>query len=115
MVCAPHLGRWRRRSAGGPRGRQGPLPPPSLPPPGARALRAHGMQGTSVRGMTTRSLTTLFPGGSYFEGPRWHDGAWWVSDFYTHQVTRITPDGQGTVVAEVEQQPSGLGWLPDGS
>src|SRR3954454_12123569 len=65
--------------------------------------------------MTTRPLTTLFPGGSYFEGPRWHEGAWWVSDFYTHQVTRIGPDGAGTVVTEVEQQPSGLGWLPDGS
>jgi sugar lactone lactonase YvrE len=65
--------------------------------------------------MTTRSLRTLFTGGSYFEGPRWHEGAWWVSDFYTHRVTRITPDGDPTVVAEVEQQPSGLGWLPDGS
>ncbi|WP_448627781.1 SMP-30/gluconolactonase/LRE family protein [Geodermatophilus sp. URMC 64] len=65
--------------------------------------------------MTTRSLRTLFTGGSYFEGPRWHEGAWWVSDFYTHRVTRITPDGESTVVTEVEQQPSGLGWLPDGS
>jgi sugar lactone lactonase YvrE len=65
--------------------------------------------------MTTRSLRTLFTGGSYFEGPRWHEGAWYVSDFYTHQVTRITPDGEGAVVTEVEQQPSGLGWLPDGS
>ena len=57
----------------------------------------------------------MFTGGSYFEGPRWHEGAWWVSDFYTHQVTRVTPDGSATVVAEVEQQPSGLGWLPDGT
>jgi sugar lactone lactonase YvrE len=65
--------------------------------------------------MTTRSLRTVFTGGSYFEGPRWHDGAWWVSDFYTHQVTRVSLDGESTVVAEVEQQPSGLGWLPDGS
>ncbi|MGY1619010.1 SMP-30/gluconolactonase/LRE family protein [Geodermatophilus sp. SYSU D00691] len=65
--------------------------------------------------MTTRSWRTLFTGGSYFEGPRWHEGAWFVSDFYTHRVTRVAPDGTGTVVAEVEQQPSGLGWLPDGS
>jgi sugar lactone lactonase YvrE len=62
-----------------------------------------------------RRLRTVFEGGSYFEGPRWHDGAWWVSDFYTHQVTRVSPDGEGAVVAEVEQQPSGLDWLPDGS
>jgi sugar lactone lactonase YvrE len=65
--------------------------------------------------MTTRSLRTVLTGGSYFEGPRWHEGAWWASDFYTHQVTRVTPDGGATVVTEVEQQPSGLGWLPDGS
>ena len=57
----------------------------------------------------------MLTGGSYFEGPRWHEGAWWASDFYTHQVTRVTPDGGATVVTEVEQQPSGLGWLPDGS
>jgi sugar lactone lactonase YvrE len=57
----------------------------------------------------------VFEGGSYFEGPRWHDGAWWVSDFYTHRVTRVSPDGGATVVTEVDQQPSGLGWLPDGS
>src|SRR3954447_24299505 len=65
--------------------------------------------------MATRQLRTVFEGGSYFEGPRWHDGAWWVSDFYTHRVTRVAADGSATVVTEVEQQPSGLGWLPDGS
>jgi sugar lactone lactonase YvrE len=65
--------------------------------------------------MATRHLRTVFEGGSYFEGPRWHDGAWWVSDFYTHQVTRVSSDGTGTVVTEVDAQPSGLGWLPDGS
>jgi sugar lactone lactonase YvrE len=64
---------------------------------------------------TTRSLTTLFTGGSYFEGPRWHDGTWWVSDFYRHQVSRIHPDGTEEFVVQVEQQPSGLDWLPDGS
>src|ERR687886_797774 len=65
--------------------------------------------------MTTRSLRTVLTGGSYFEGPRWHDGSWWVSDFYTHEVTRVAPDGAATVVTEVDAQPSGLGWLPDGT
>jgi len=64
---------------------------------------------------TPRSLTTLFSGGSYFEGPRWHDGSWWVSDFYRRQVSRIGPDGAEEVVVRVEQQPSGLAWLPDAS
>src|SRR5947209_10689274 len=65
--------------------------------------------------MAERQLRTVLTGGSYFEGPRWHEGSWWVSDFYTHQVTRVTPDGDATVVTEVDAQPSGLGWLPDGS
>ena len=56
----------------------------------------------------------LIDGGSFFEGPRWHEGAWWVSDFYRHHVLRITPDGKQSVVAEVPAQPSGLGFLPDG-
>ena len=65
--------------------------------------------------MSPRQLATFLTGGSFFEGPRWHDGSWWVSDFYTHRVSRISPDGQATTVVEVETQPSGLGWLPDGS
>jgi sugar lactone lactonase YvrE len=51
---------------------------------------------------------------SYTECPRWHDGRLWFSDFYTHSV--IATDGRGSreVVAQVPQQPSGLGFLPDG-
>lgn len=65
--------------------------------------------------MATRELRTVLTGGGFFEGPRWRDGTWWVSDFYRHQVSRVTADGEETVVVEVEHQPSGLGWLPDGS
>ena len=64
---------------------------------------------------TKRQLRTVLEGGSYFEGPRWHDGTWWVSDFYRRTVSRVTADGEETVVLEVEGQPSGLGWLPDGA
>lgn len=58
----------------------------------------------------------LLDGGTFFEGPRWHDGRWWVSDFYRHVVLSLDPDG-GDVREElrVEGQPSGLGWWPDGS
>jgi len=63
----------------------------------------------------TRELHELHAGGHFFEGPRWRDGKWWVSDFYAHHVLSITPDGQVTVELEVPNQPSGLGWLPDGS
>lgn len=60
-------------------------------------------------------LSTLFEGGYFFEGPRWRDGRWWVSDFYAHVVRAIAPDGSAEEVLQVEQQPSGLGWMPDGS
>jgi sugar lactone lactonase YvrE len=65
--------------------------------------------------MRARSLHTLLDGGAFFEGPRWHDGRWWVSDFYRHTVSTVDADGAETVVMEVAGQPSGLGWMPDGS
>jgi sugar lactone lactonase YvrE len=65
--------------------------------------------------MGDRAFSTLAGGGSFFEGPRWHDGRWWVSDFYTHAVLAVAPDGTTEQVMAVEAQPSGLGWLPDGS
>ena len=62
--------------------------------------------------MTTR---TLIDHGTFYEGPRWHDGRWWVSDFYRRVVLSFDPDG-GDLREElvVEQLPSGLGWTPDG-
>ena len=62
----------------------------------------------------TRTLTTFVDGGNYFECPRWHDGRWWVSDFYRHAVFTYDSDGREERIVEVEGQPSGLGWLPDG-
>jgi sugar lactone lactonase YvrE len=38
-----------------------------------------------------------------------------VSDFYRQAVYTVGTDGREEVVLEVEPQPSGLGWLPDGS
>jgi sugar lactone lactonase YvrE len=58
----------------------------------------------------------VLEGGSFFEGPRWHDGRWWVSDFYRRVVLSFEGDG-GDVREEaiVDRQPSGLGWAPDGT
>jgi sugar lactone lactonase YvrE len=53
-------------------------------------------------------------GGTYFECPRWHDGRWWVVDFYRHAVFSYDSAGHERIELEVPQQPSGLGWLPDG-
>jgi len=60
------------------------------------------------------TATTLVEGLHFGEGPRWHDGRLWFSDFYDHAVK--STDGAGNVRVEhkLEDQPSGLGWLPDG-
>ena len=60
-------------------------------------------------------LETLVTGLDFGEGPRWHDGRLWYSDFYQHRVSR--GDGRrrrGETMLEIDDQPSGLGWLPDG-
>jgi sugar lactone lactonase YvrE len=62
-----------------------------------------------------RELTVLATGGAYFEAPRWRDGRWWTSDLYRKQILTYTPEGKEEVIVELEHQPSGLGWLPDGS
>jgi sugar lactone lactonase YvrE len=62
----------------------------------------------------SRDITVHSDGYSFLEGPRWHDGRLFVSDFYTHRVLSIDDSGRASVVAEVANQPSGLGWLPDG-
>lgn len=51
---------------------------------------------------------------AFAEAPRWHNGELWFSDFYTHQVMRVDREGRAHVVVEVSNQPSGLGWTPDG-
>ncbi len=58
---------------------------------------------------------TLVEGLSYLECPRWHDGRIWFSDFYTYAVYSAEANGTDLrVEVEVPEQPSGLGWLPDG-
>lgn len=52
---------------------------------------------------------------NYLECPRWHEDRIWVADFYRHEVLSAAADGSDLrVEATVPQQPSGLGWLPDG-
>ena len=58
--------------------------------------------------------TSLVSGRAFLEGPRWHDGVLYVSDMHGDAVLSVTEDGDVSTVVELEQ-PSGLGWLPDGS
>ena len=57
----------------------------------------------------------VLTGGLYFgEGPRWHGGRLWFSDFYDHAVKSMDASGKIAIEHRLDDQPSGLGWLPDG-
>ena len=59
----------------------------------------------------------LTDGLHFAEGPRWHDGRLWFSDFYDHAIKSVGMDGDTRVEVAVPDggQSSGLGWLPDGT
>ena len=57
----------------------------------------------------SRPLRVLLDGGAFFEGPRWHEGRWWVSDFYRRVVVAVDSRGRDEEVLTVDGQPSGLG------
>jgi len=57
----------------------------------------------------------LIEGLCFGEGPRWHDGALWLSDMHDRKVLKVTPTGAAeTIVTLSDDEPSGLGWLPNG-
>ncbi|MET0727213.1 MAG: SMP-30/gluconolactonase/LRE family protein [Acidimicrobiales bacterium] len=62
----------------------------------------------------SRAVELVHEGLDFGEGPRWHAGRLWVSDFYAHQVSSFGPTGDSRVEVELDDQPSGLGWLPTG-
>ncbi|MGC1342107.1 MAG: SMP-30/gluconolactonase/LRE family protein, partial [Candidatus Binataceae bacterium] len=61
------------------------------------------------------TLTTLLDGLRFGEGPRWHDGKLYFSDMHANHVMTVDLEGCSAVVCEVPNNPSGLGWLPDGT
>ena len=48
------------------------------------------------------------------EGPRWHDSKLWFSDFYHKAVMTLDESGNVEKIVDIPNQPSGLGWLPNG-
>jgi sugar lactone lactonase YvrE len=64
--------------------------------------------------MTNERGTVLVKDLHFGEGPRWHDGLLWFSDFYDYAVKTVDADGRVTVRLSFPDRPSGLGWLPDG-
>ena len=53
--------------------------------------------------------STLMDGLTFGEGPRWHEGKFYFSDFYSHKVFSLDMDGNSEVIVEVPAQPSGFG------
>ncbi|MFC8178852.1 SMP-30/gluconolactonase/LRE family protein [Rhodococcus sp. NPDC057297] len=66
---------------------------------------------------THRSTTTVLTGLHFAESPSiGPDGHLYISDFYAHKLLRVDPSTwTTTVAADVTGQPSGMGWLPDGT
>jgi sugar lactone lactonase YvrE len=65
--------------------------------------------------MPAGAVRTLLDDLVFTEGPRWHDGRLWCSDMHDHRVISTALDGHADTVVRVEDdEPSGLGWLPDG-
>jgi sugar lactone lactonase YvrE len=61
-------------------------------------------------------MDLLVDGIDFGEGPRWHDGELWYSDFYQRAIYAVTTGGaRRTVFGDLPDRPSGLGWMPDGS
>ncbi|HEY5048553.1 MAG TPA: SMP-30/gluconolactonase/LRE family protein [Rhizomicrobium sp.] len=60
--------------------------------------------------------TRILAEGIYFgEGPRWHKGRLWFSDFHDHAVKSVSSAADLRTEFRIDDQPSGLGWMPDGS
>jgi sugar lactone lactonase YvrE len=64
--------------------------------------------------VSVRTTNILLDDLAFPEGPRWHEDRLWFSDQHDKRVVAMTAAGAAETIAEVPQQPSGLGWLPDG-
>ena len=62
----------------------------------------------------SRKARLLLDGLVFPEGPRWYEGRLWFSDMHAHEVVAVTTEGERETIVEVPNQPSGLGFLPDG-
>jgi sugar lactone lactonase YvrE len=66
--------------------------------------------------MTTSRLRPFGPAGHFYEGLRWHEGRWWLSDSAAGRVLSLDASGEPRTELQVEgDHVLGLGWLPDGA
>ena len=57
----------------------------------------------------------VLDGVGFLEGIRWHDGRVWASDISRRRVLAVRCDGELEVAAQLNDSPSGLGFLNDRS
>jgi len=60
-------------------------------------------------------LTRLTSDVCFGEAPRWREGKLWFSDIRGHRVKTVDLSGLVETILETDFEPSGLGWLLDGS
>lgn len=65
--------------------------------------------------MAKDKFEVFVDGYTFLEGPRWRDGLLWASDVNGKKVYTFAPDGTATVMAELTDRPSGIGFLTDGT
>ena len=65
--------------------------------------------------MTDFAAEFLIDGFRFLEGPRWHEGRLWMSDMGGGKVYTLSETGDLEAVVEVPNDPSGLGFMPDGT
>ncbi|MBY9004557.1 MAG: SMP-30/gluconolactonase/LRE family protein, partial [Candidatus Lokiarchaeota archaeon] len=56
----------------------------------------------------------LLSGLEFPEGPRWRNGKLFFSDFIGKKVIAVDAKGKSEVIVEMQDSPSGLGFLNDG-
>lgn len=59
-------------------------------------------------------IEVVISGLSFTECPRWHNDRLWFSDFYTKAVYSVDIAGNSRLELQLDDQPAGLGWMPNG-
>src|ERR1700722_2578222 len=84
--------------------------------PSRKILLRQTRRRRGAKGIFMGRDTQVLCEGIYFgEGPRCHEGRLWFSDFYAHAVKSVSLAGDLRTEFQIDDQPSGLGWMPDGS
>jgi sugar lactone lactonase YvrE len=63
----------------------------------------------------SRTARVLCDGLYFGEEPRWQEGRVWFRDFFAKAVKSASLGGDVRVECEIDDAPSGLGWMPDSS